>query len=502
MFKNIGIDRIHNQIISSLMKNFKGFFVFRTQNDRRRGESSFTLVELLVVIGILAILTAAVVVVLNPAQLIAQSRDTTRFSDMESINKALSLYQTDGGSSFGNSNTVYVSIPDTSTSCANLGLAPLPSGWNYACVTAANLQKTNGTGWIPVNFNSVTIGAPLSALPTDPVNSTSTNNFYTYITSGSNWTVSAQTLESAKYASRAQKDGGTSATAYEVGSSLALAPYVFPSNWVKVPGNSTFGTSDFYVMKYDAKCIQASNSAPLTSPDTGYHTYSNTSQPCVGPSYYIASSPGGYPIANIFQTDAASYCTSIGAHLITNNEWQTIAWNAQNVSSNWLSGSVGTGYIYSGHNDNAPAYALTADSNDANGYFGETNTGDNQRRTLTLSNGSVVWDMAGNVWQWTNNTIIGTNEPHGSATGWNWNEYTAITTWGSMTQATVGPLNVSWNSGNGVGMIYSENASDATTYGFIRGGSWLNGGRAGVEALGLHVAPGVQNGNVGFRCSR
>ena len=218
-------------------------------------EESFTLIELLVVIGILAILTAAVVVVLNPSQLIAQSRDTTRFSDMETLNKALSLYQTDGGSSFGSVNTVYVSIPDTSTSCANLGLASLPSGWSYACTTSANLQKTDGTGWIPVNFNSVTIGSPLSSLPTDPVNSTSTNNFYTYVTSGSNWTVSAQSLESTKYASRAGTDGGTSATAYEVGSSLTLSPYVYPSNWVKVPGNSTFGTSDFYVMKYEAKCI-------------------------------------------------------------------------------------------------------------------------------------------------------------------------------------------------------------------------------------------------------
>ena len=462
---------------------------------------SFTLVELLIVIGILAILTAAVIVVINPVEYLKQTRDATRMSDLSSINQALSVLESQGATSFGSANTVYVSLPDTSTSCANLGLAALPSGWTYACVTSANLQKTDGTGWIPVNFSSVSTGSPLSSLPTDPINATSTNNFYTYITSGSNWTVSAQTLESTKYAYRAQTDGGTSATAYEVGSSLTLSPYIYPSNWVKVPGNSTFGTPDFWVMKYNAKCIQASNSTPLTTPDTGSHTYSNTSQPCVGPSYYVASSPGGYPIANISQTDSATYCTSIGAHLITNNEWQTIAWNAQNVSSNWSSGTVGTGYIYSGHNDNVPPNALTADSNDANGYTGETNTGGNQRRTLALSNGSVVWDMAGNVWQWTNDTITGTNEPHGTATGWNWNEYTAITTWGSLTQAKTGPMNSSWNSSNGVGMIYSENASDATAYGFIRGGYWINGGVAGVESLGLNGTPGGTYG-LGFRCAR
>ncbi len=478
-----------------------------------KSASSFTLVELLVVIGILAILTAAVVVVLNPAQLIAQSRDTTRFSDIETLNKALSLYQTDGGSSFGTSTTVYVSIPDTSTSCANLGLATLPSGWTYACVTSANLQKTDGTGWIPVNFSSVSTGSPLSSLPTDPINATSTNNFYTYITSGSNWTVSAQTLESTKYAYRAQTDGGTSATAYEVGSSLTLSPYIYPSNWVKVPGNSTFGTSDFWVMKYDAKCIQASNSTPLTAPDTGYHTYSNSSQPCVGPNYYIASAPGGYPIANISHTDALTYCASIGAHLLTNDEYMTIATNAINQNSNWSSGTVGTGYIYSGHNDNTPPNALTADSNDSNGYSGETNTGGNQRRTLTLSNGSVVWDMAGNVWEHVQRSVnnigdLSTTMTVPACTGgtatWQWCEFPNVSAWTSdVVQSKVAPPNSSWNSSQGVGQVltYGTGGNQGTTA-FVRGAGWDNGSGAGTFALLLRWGTGSASVSVGFRCSR
>ncbi|MGC9603258.1 MAG: prepilin-type N-terminal cleavage/methylation domain-containing protein, partial [Minisyncoccia bacterium] len=39
-------------------------------------EASFTLIELLVVIGILGVLATAVVLVLNPAQLLAQARDS------------------------------------------------------------------------------------------------------------------------------------------------------------------------------------------------------------------------------------------------------------------------------------------------------------------------------------------------------------------------------------------------------------------------------------------
>ncbi|MFA7201381.1 MAG: type II secretion system protein, partial [Candidatus Paceibacterota bacterium] len=42
---------------------------------------SFTLIELLIVIGILAILTAAVVIVLNPTELLKQGRDSTRMTD-------------------------------------------------------------------------------------------------------------------------------------------------------------------------------------------------------------------------------------------------------------------------------------------------------------------------------------------------------------------------------------------------------------------------------------
>ncbi len=453
-----------------------------------RSDTSFTLIELLVVIGILAILTAAVIIILNPAEYLKQTRDVTRMNDLTSINQALSVLESQGITNFGLANTVYVSIPDTTSTCANLGLPTLPSNYSYHCVSTSTLQSSNGTGWIPVDFTqSATLS--FSSLPIDPINTTSTNEYYTYITGGS-WKLSA-IMESNKYKPFAQNDGGTASEAYEKGNNLTLGSTVFPSGWIRVPGNSTFGTSDFWVMKYDADCIQASNNTPLTAPDTGYHTYANNTQPCVGPNYYIASTPGGYPIANISQIDSATYCTSIGAHLITNNEWQTIAWNVQNVSSNWSSGTVGTGYIYSGHNDNAPANALIADSNDSNGYAGETNTGGNQKRTLILSNSSVVWDMAGNVWQWTNDTITGANEPTGATPGWNWREYTAITTWGSLTQAKAGPLNSSWNSSNGIGQIYSDGtASNATIYGFLRGGLWDSGGDAGVDTLILNFTPG------------
>ena len=52
-------------------------------------KKSFTLVELMIVIAILAILSAIVIFALNPSRLFDNFRDTRRVSDIVSINKAI-----------------------------------------------------------------------------------------------------------------------------------------------------------------------------------------------------------------------------------------------------------------------------------------------------------------------------------------------------------------------------------------------------------------------------
>jgi len=93
------------------------FVYFKTINTNK---NSFTLIELLVTIAILAVLAIAVVLVINPQELIKQGRDSTRLTDLGNINKALGLLLVDCPSCFfGNPNTIYVSIPDSSPTCAN-----------------------------------------------------------------------------------------------------------------------------------------------------------------------------------------------------------------------------------------------------------------------------------------------------------------------------------------------------------------------------------------------
>ncbi|HEY4526144.1 MAG TPA: prepilin-type N-terminal cleavage/methylation domain-containing protein, partial [Candidatus Paceibacterota bacterium] len=48
--------------------------------------SSFTLIELLIVIAIVAILSTVVIITLNPAELLRQSRDSVRLSDLSLMN--------------------------------------------------------------------------------------------------------------------------------------------------------------------------------------------------------------------------------------------------------------------------------------------------------------------------------------------------------------------------------------------------------------------------------
>ena len=250
----------------------------------------------------------AVVVAINPAEYLRKSRDAKRVTDITSIDKSIGILEALSAiPSYGTANTVYVSLPDTSSTCANLGLPTLPTGYSYNCVTSANLKNTDGTGWIPLDFNSSGV-VQLSTLPIDPTNSTSTGLYYTYI--GGSYELTA-TFETTKYQTTvAQIDGGASDNALEKGTNLSLTPMVFPHNWVKVPGNSTLGTSDFWVMKYEAKYDKDGNGdgddaltcRQSSSYDTWYYGGAGTDCPSSWDNTKVVSTANGSPIASISHT--------------------------------------------------------------------------------------------------------------------------------------------------------------------------------------------------------
>jgi prepilin-type N-terminal cleavage/methylation domain-containing protein len=207
--------------------------------------SAFTLIELLVVLAIISILAVVVVLTLNPAELLRQGRDSTRVSDMNTLTHALSLYQTDQAGSqgyfMGNASSVYVSLPDptisgnTTSSCAYWNLPALPAGmgYTYQCSSPQAYKNTNGSGWLPVNLQSVSSGNPLGSLPSDPTNTSSTGLYYTYATNGGQYEVTSL-FESQKYKTQYGQnpvDPGYPEVNAQ-GSSLAISPLFNPSGLV------------------------------------------------------------------------------------------------------------------------------------------------------------------------------------------------------------------------------------------------------------------------------
>jgi hypothetical protein len=186
----------------------------------------------------------------------------------------------------------------------------------------------------------------------------------------------------------------------------------------------------------------------------------------------------------------------------------TIAQNVLSVASNWSNNTIGgTNYIYSGHNDSAPSAALAASTDDTLGYANETNTGGNQRRTLKLTNNQVIWDLAGNVYEWTTGKTNGmTAQQPGFGSGWAWRQWAAVTTAGTLavnqSPSTTGLYGASsWTSDNGIGQIYSS-ADDTGLRSFYRGGYWNSNNVGGLLSVSLNGDASGMSTYVGFRVAQ
>lgn len=202
--------------------------------------SAFSLVELLIAMGILAVLATMTVAVFNPFEYARQSRDTRRVADLNALRDAMDTVRANNPIFMfgGATTTVYVSVPDpaltgnaTSTCGGVSGMPTLPFGWSYQCVSVANLQKTDGMGWLPINFSAVPTGSPLAVIPIDPNNTAGNRHFYTYIPGGG---MTAKLESNKTIAEAGSKDDGTDPTLYEIGAnanpiSLASSPIVSTS---------------------------------------------------------------------------------------------------------------------------------------------------------------------------------------------------------------------------------------------------------------------------------
>lgn len=394
--------------------------------NKNTANSGFTIIELLIVVVVIAILSAITIVSYNG--IISRAKNSAALSNVEQIGKKVVVYALSNG----------VSLPST---LAIAGITDSGGSTYQYSINSANSAVTLSTFCLTANKDGISAQI---------VGTSESINKPTFGPCAGHTGIAPTTIAG----------GGTC-----------------PTSYIVVPGSSLYGTDAFCVMKYEAK--NDGGGTPVS----------------------VAS---GLPWVSISQTSAISTVQStLGPdyHLTTEAEWMTIAQNVLSVPSNWSGGTVGTGYIYSGHNDDAPANALAADAEDANGYTGETNIGGNQRRTLTLTNGNVIWDLAGNVWEWTSGTST-TGQP--GASGYSFRQWDGLSVPGSLrinpSPVYANSSGINWSSGHGVGMIYSD-SNETAMRGFRRGGNWYGGGGAGVLMLYLGSTPSDSNVDIGFRVS-
>jgi len=305
-------------------------------------------------------------------------------------------------------------------------------------------------------------------------------------------------------------------------------PGTCPTGFISVPGNYLYNTVEsnsggFCVAKYEMKVDQNGDGvgdSNTSCQNSSYGTWDNNASTCaytVG-SRVLVSSASGYPLANISQIEAIIACQSIGGHLITNNEWMTLARNIEMVSSNWSNGIIGNGYIYAGHSDSSPNAALAADTNDNNGYYLTGETNGYQKRTLTLTNGEIIWDLSGNIFEITSLLVPAKDQPDavydsngGTYTGTTWFDYSSggiglhIINDGNDSVLGYNSLRLltspNYNSLNHIGRVYSSsNSGSSTNYIAARGFGFSYPDQTGVLGIILSALPTTKSYSYGFRC--
>ena len=282
-----------------------------------------------------------------------------------------------------------------------------------------------------------------------------------------------------------------------------------PTGYAFVPGNSLYNTSDFCVMQYEAKYNAdddvngIGDDAPTECKyNTSYDTWDWGKDVATGCGYNVnetakvVSTAEGSPIAGITHTQALTACPA-GDHIITNDEWMTIARDAEQVNANWTGGEVGSGCLFAGNNGDATC-----------GYDGddpEKGTNRDARAKFILSSGEEIYDIAGNVWEHVeldaSDTLVDIHPTDGGVADWRWIEFTAITDYGDLSYNQIRPSNSSWNATQGMGRLYTYNGTFANRV-FLRGGRWSDGASAGAFTLDLCWDTSIQSYNVGFRCAR
>ncbi len=203
---------------------------------------SFTLIEMLITIAIIAVLMTVTVVAINPNEMTKKARDTQRLTDMSNLQMIMELARSEGmlNSSYCDGTKIYASLPsETPLSDSNL-----PAGVFWAQVSKDKIRNADGTGWLPFNFKNL-VGLQVSVLPVDPKNSLNDSLYYTFYCNPQRQYIFTAYPESKTFGPKGGKDsktiadGGPDPYVYEVGNNLFISPLKPVGSWSFEEGGGT-----------------------------------------------------------------------------------------------------------------------------------------------------------------------------------------------------------------------------------------------------------------------
>lgn len=286
---------------------------------------------------------------------------------------------------------------------------------------------------------------------------------------------------------------------------------VCPAGYLSVNGNSTYSTSNFCVMKYEAKAWLDSNSNGI------YDSGEEDSDGCLeaacttsnwGSATHLPTSiANGMPWRKIDVTTAKAQCLNLGTgyDLISNPEWMTIAREIENISSNWVTNTTtGQPCLKAGnYGGDASAPASCGYNNSASMDSG---TGRNTLAMHTLENGGEIWDLAGNAGEMVDWTIGGQLDasPYINCSGNTYQEHNSLTSCNDSSNNNISldginfqPSTTSLTKTAGVGLFYKSTNGNGHVG---RSGGFNAFGNASVYFITLGRGLTSNSNTWGFRC--
>lgn len=182
-------------------------------------KKGFTIIEILTVLFLILILSNILFFLFNYLDIIKRARDSRRLNDLKVLDSAIKNLLLQNPSWFsGQDYVIYISLPDNNSNCSSYSnLPPIFSPFSYRCSNSSNYLKTDGSGWLPINFSSSLIG--VSKLPVDPLNNS--EYFYAFLKIKNKYKLTAK-MESEAFGYEMINDGGIEPLLYEIGNDLKI----------------------------------------------------------------------------------------------------------------------------------------------------------------------------------------------------------------------------------------------------------------------------------------